>query len=252
MLSTPSNTASQTDIKESSQAAEVAQAVLEKRRKLAPKLAEPISVQKSIPTIQNSRSEQRIAEYERRQAELQQRDRVARCIDQSGLPARHVDTAELTGDEWIKARHAASAAIGCGDGVLLWGKRGTGKTQIATECGRDFTEQGRSVCYLKAGEMFRLCREAMQANRESLQVSRYKRVALLIVDEAHVRVDTDYEDRILMEIVDARYDACKPTILITNQNKADAAKSLGPSIVSRFYESGVVVECNWQSYRGKS
>lgn len=215
--------------------------------------AEPSNVGESTPKTPNSLSDKerdrRAEEYDKQLAKKRREQAIEHCRANSGLPQRHLD-AQLEDDgPWAGARDAAWEAIRAGDSVLLLGPRGTGKTQIATSCGIRMASNARSVRYLKASDLFRQCREAMHENRESEQVSRLKRLGLLIVDEAHVRVDSDYEDRVLTEIVDSRYDACKPTILITNQSKERAAKSLGPSIVSRFHETGLVLECNWDSFR---
>jgi DNA replication protein DnaC len=201
--------------------------------------------------LSDEERDKRAAEYDKRLAQKRREQAIEHCRANSGLPQRHM-VAHIDDDgPWSAASNAAWEAVQAGNSVLLLGPRGTGKTQIATLCGIRMASNARSVRYLKASDLFRQCREAMHDKGESDQISRFIRVSLLIVDEAHVRVDSDFEDRILTEIVDSRYDAYRPTILITNQSKERAAKSLGPSIVSRFHESGMVLECNWDSFRDR-
>ena len=71
----------------------------------------------------------------------------------------------------------------------------------------------------------------------------------LVIDEAHVRGDTKFEDDKLTHIIDKRYDAMRATMLITNLDKRDFAEQLSPSIKSRLLEIGGGIECNWESFR---
>ena len=252
MQSPPSTTASPTGIKESLSLAAKAQAGVDKRRSLAPKPAEPKPVAKSTPKIPNLLSDE---DREKLRADSERREAARRYSDiiyRSDLPKRHMEAEVSDTGKWAEAKIRACDAIAFKQGVLLSGLRGTGKTQIAVACGRKSAELGRSVKYMQASELYRACREAMQDNRESARIKEFQRIGLLIVDEAHVRGETDYEDRTLTEIVNGRYMQSLPTILITNQGTDAAAKALGPSIVSRFHESGIVIECNWTSYRKKS
>jgi len=61
--------------------------------------------------------------------------------------------------------------------------------------------------------------------------------------------ETKYEDDKLTHIMDKRYDAMLPTMLITNVTRQDFAAQLSPSIISRIRETGGGIECNWDSYR---
>ncbi len=192
---------------------------------------------------------------EKLQAENDEAKRKSLCMSlmtRADFPKRHLAAMGSLENvpAWAKAREDAWSVVSRGDSLLLCGKRGTGKTQIAIACGvRLIEESSKSVIYLKASQLFREAVEAMHDNRQSQYISGLCRIGLLIVDEAHVCVGSAYEDRTMTEIVDRRYDATLPTILITNQDKKEAAESLGPSIVSRYTESGMAIDCNWQSFR---
>lgn len=209
-----------------------------------------------ISPLTDEQRQARIDEAERRQKirdEQSRQQRTAAILNASGLPERHTSSYgdQQPGTQWADACQKAINCIRRGNSVLLAGPRGRGKTQIAVACAFDAADRLRTVRYLKAMQLFRECRQAMKDNCEVQVVDQFCRYGLLIVDEAHVRGETDYEDRTLTEIVDRRYDDMKPTMFITNENKVESAKSLGASIVSRFQESGIVIECDWQSYRNR-
>lgn len=178
-----------------------------------------------------------------------------------GFGERHV-CADLsrTTEAFRDKGNRAFAALQQGDLVLLTGGRGVGKTQIATTIAERWWRDWRGhddirramagpVRYYTAAAMFRYLRDAMRDGGESAAFRALEGVGLLVIDEVQVRKESEWEDRTLTEIIDARYRAMLPTMLITNLSDAEAARSLGASVASRMEEIGVVVECNWPSFR---
>ena len=99
--------------------------------------------------------------------------------------------------------------------------------------------------FLEVRATFRKCSE-----RSEIEViDELTGSSLLILDEIQERGETPFEDRLLTHVIDARYAAMKPTILIANLTKAELSASLGESIVSRAQENGKSIEFNWESYR---
>lgn len=238
--------------------AQQAQAEVDKRRKDAqisdarPSKPENANPTKSLKLPRAVRSDDEIKAESDKADALKAERKADSILAQSGLPKRHMGSHRKADDsEWGEASLKASIAYGMSQSVLLWGKRGTGKTQLAVELGRVAAKEGRSVKYYKAAQVFRLLRQAMQDGEEESELKHLAGVHLLIIDEAHVRGETDYEDRTLIELMDRRYDAMRPTVLITNLTYSEALTSLGESIVSRLTETGISIECNWQSFRGK-
>jgi len=109
------------------------------------------------------------------------------------------------------------------------------------------------VRYVKALSLFLDIRAAMHSDKgtEKTAVETYSRFDLLIIDEIHERGETPFEDRMLTHIIDRRYDAMKPTIIVGNIRSTKLQSSLGASIASRITEGGVVVDCDWEVQRGK-
>jgi len=185
------------------------------------------------------------------------------------FPERHRHAGELWGAEWQAAYEKALGIAQSGGIVVAWGQRGTGKTQIAYEIathgifhdpyfppqyrdGFSMPIKARPCVYVKAMDIFMRMKNGFSRKDQPSEleiVESLVQAAFLVIDEAHVRGETKYEDDKLTHIIDKRYDAMRPTMLITNLTNKDFAAQLSPSILSRITEIGGGIECNWQSYR---
>jgi len=205
------------------------------------------------------------------QAEIERTERLASkvCHPLIDFPERHRHAGELRGDEWQAAYEKALGIAQSGGIVVAWGQRGTGKTQIAYEIathgifhdpyfppqyrdGFSMPIKARPCVYVKAMDIFMRMKNGFSRKDQPSEleiVENLVQAAFLVIDEAHVRGETKYEDDKLTHIIDKRYDAMRPTMLITNLTNKDFAAQLSPSILSRITEIGGGIECNWQSYR---
>ena len=190
------------------------------------------------------------------------------CIPLIGFPDRHRANTELSGNKWQEAYKKALEIAESGGIIVCYGRRGTGKTQIGVEIAqnakfnnaelprREWKMQShpehRPAIYCKAMEIFIDLKNSFQrpsAPSEKAIIEKLASAAFLVIDEAHVRGETKYEDDKLTHIIDKRYDAMRPTMLITNLQRKEFAAQLSPSILSRIEEQGGGIECNWESYR---
>jgi DNA replication protein DnaC len=136
--------------------------------------------------------------------------------------------------------------------VVLLGPRGVGKSQLAVCLLADICiATSKAVKYMKALDLFRTIRACYRADGadEARTVDQIIRYAGLVIDEAHVRSDTDWENRTLENVLDHRYDGSRPTFLISNLSEPDFCSAIGMSVVSRIQESGHAVVCDWPSFR---
>jgi DNA replication protein DnaC len=175
------------------------------------------------------------------------------------FPERHASTAEIHEGEWLAAYQTAKTACEDGRLVIAFGKRGTGKTQMALSIAKtaDFpdtqTREGKSrpAIYRKAMDIFLELKATFgkNARTEKEIIDNLVDCAFLVIDEIHVRGESKYEDDKITHIIDKRYDAMRPTMIITNLMRKELVAQLSPSVMSRMEEIGTEIECTWQSFR---
>lgn len=174
--------------------------------------------------------------------------------ERTGFPARYRAGWERPTDAlWIERHAKLVAAIKSGGIIGMIGPRGTGKTRHAAEAMRDCARVfGR---YATAMGLFLRIRATFDKRKaiesESDIVAEMSRSPLLVLDEIQERGETAWEDRILTHLLDARYGAMLPTIVLGNVGLAALQQQLGDSIVSRLTETGGVMEINGPSFRAK-
>lgn len=168
------------------------------------------------------------------------------------IPERHSGKIVLRGAEWLAMQEKVLNQIGNGFLIALIGKRGTGKTQLAVTAIRKACKAGKSGLYVKTKEIFMDIRSTYNSSGhkdERRAIQAFLSPRLLVIDEAHERGETAWEDGLLTYIIDKRYDNMTDTLLISNQDKPEFQSSMGPSIVSRLQETGGIAIANWDSYR---
>ena len=169
------------------------------------------------------------------------------------MPERHrvkeISHARL---EWGNACSKTIKQVEAGGMVALIGGRGTGKTQMSVEAIRWVCNLPKPALYTRAAEVFIAVRECYRKDApatEAQTIERFCRPHLLVIDECHERGHTDAENRILTLILDKRYAACRPTILIANNEPGEFRIQIGESVYDRLVETGGWITCNWQSFR---
>lgn len=153
---------------------------------------------------------------------------------------------------WGEAFKKIVKKLGTGMLIGLCGNRGPGKTQIGVELMRLVTDKLRSAQYETAMGFFMQIKGTYRRDSERTEegiIEDYVGVRLLVLDEIGKRGDTDWEDRLLCELIDRRYRDMRDTLLIANQDKGTFLTAIGPSIASRMQECGGIIECNWPSFR---
>lgn len=176
---------------------------------------------------------------------------ISRLLEKSCLPRRHLKLEASPEGVWGEKFNCVMALLGKGSLIALTGPRGTGKTQMAVQASIKWCLQEHSILYTTAMDVFIAIKESYRPNgpSESEQLRRFRVPSLLVIDEAHVRGETDWENNMLTHLVDSRYMNGRDTIIISNQMRASFRDSVGESIYSRLIETGGVIECNWKSFR---
>lgn len=186
-----------------------------------------------------------------------------------GFPKRYEDASPAGGDGWL-ANYAQALAITDSGGItILYGGYGTGKTRMAWEVARAHkskrpnievgvgwvtSTRKRPMLYTTAVNLFSTIKCTYTAGTEKSEkevVSDYTEAALLVIDEVQERGETQYEDRQLTAIIDARYADDMPTILISNYTWERLASTLSPAVLDRIEENGAKLPFIWESFRKK-
>lgn len=198
-------------------------------------------------------------ERARREAEEKQRDLDERCRKVDNLrsrwnaPKRHLATNALNDSgKWGETYTKLAGKLNSGFMVALVGTRGSGKTQLAVELMKHSTNQLNDAFYMTAIEFFMTIKQTYKADAKKSELDvmeELKGVGLLVIDEASKRSESLWENLMLFELLDKRYQEMRDTLLISNEAKSDFEKSIGPSLASRMAETGGLVECNWPSFR---
>lgn len=182
-----------------------------------------------------------------------------------GWGDKYIEPVELTGERWSAAFSEAREFVAKGGIIAFLGGRGSGKTQMAAEIARagDFhADSGewngnretfaRTPLYQRAMDIFLALRAASKRDSDTSEkavMDSLIKPGLLVIDEFQERGETEWESRIMSNLVDRRYADEKPTILIANLSREDMAKALSDSIRDRIRENGKAIIFGWESYR---
>lgn len=149
-----------------------------------------------------------------------------------------------------------------GSSLILSGTVGTGKTHLSIGIANEVIANGHSALFSTVSGMVRRVRSSWGKNNEDETAVMNIFIApdLLIVDEVGVQSGSDNEHQILFEILNARYEACKPTILLTNLPLQDQTENgasrkglksfIGERLLDRMREGGgKAFTLDWKSGR---
>lgn len=165
-------------------------------------------------------------------------------------------------DKAVRALAVATAYAGNFDEVrakgmclLFCGEVGTGKTHLAVGIAHEVLEQGKQAVFTSVIRAVRSVKEtyAKGSGRTEAQALRdLVEPDLLILDEVGVQFGSDTEKMILFEIINGRYEASRPTIVISNLAAAALEEYLGERSFDRLREGGGrLVVFDWASHRAR-
>ena len=195
------------------------------------------------------------AEIERQERQQAQRDKLER-YQKSGVPERYLnealDTYKITNEMQATAAKAATNflhAVKCGEfkSLVMIGNAGTGKTHLACAIIREAGGKYRTAPDIV--EEMRRAKSFTANDTEADIIKYYGHVPLLVIDEIGRGIAATDEKYMLYQILNARYNTRKPTVLISNHKKADFLQYIGVAAADRLVESAEIWELNGESYR---
>lgn len=123
--------------------------------------------------------------------------------------------------------------------LFLSGAPGLGKTFLSACIARTVSENGHSVVYDTAGNIFaqfetrKFQRDAQDAQEAKDDTRRYLTCDLLILDDLGSELTTQFVQSALYELINTRLVAGKHTVISSNLSMEDAARRYSPQIASR-------------------
>lgn len=212
-------------------------------------------------------AEERAARLQQREAEWreeQRRHRIEQNRQACSLPARF---ANCSFDGYLvetPQQHKVLATVRAfaerfgemqlsGANLTLCGKPGTGKTHLAAALGNALLDRGHTVRYHHVYGLLRELKDTWSRDAELSEAKvmrRYCQADLLLLDEVGVQFGTDTERTLLFEVIDGRYADRKPTVVVSNLDRAGLEGFLGERVLDRLLEKGSgVLVFDWPSYR---
>ena len=189
--------------------------------------------------------------------------------ESNGWGRKYCEPIELHGEQWLAAFGEAQPIVATGGIIVMVGNRGPGKTQMAAELARGggwpsdkdeyargdglVVHRGKTALYRRSMDIFLDLRDAAKNHTKTSEkevLAKLTNVGLLVIDEFQERGESEWENRIVNNLIDKRYASERATVIIANMTRAEMFASLGASIVDRARENGKSIEFNWPSYRG--
>lgn len=131
-----------------------------------------------------------------------------------------------------------------GDGLLLTGQAGCGKTFLAAAIVREEIEAGRTCSFRVMRKIYADLRETFRVNAPESQVlGPCVDSKMIVLDDLGAGALSDFERRAALDIIDARLNALRPTIVTTNLGLEEIGKKIDDRLASRLssYE-GLCIE----------
>ena len=194
----------------------------------------------------------------REMAERFERERVEATIGarlQAGVPQRFIGAA-LDEEAHGAVRDFAAGPEHWDVGLILLGLNGTGKTYQGCALVNHWLASGRTAAYATLlGFMLRIRATwdhlGGDWESEAEVIEHLTEADLLVVDEVGKGHESHWEWVIFNHIINERYAAKLPTVLVSNLGAGAFKALVGEGVVARYREGGRVVEFPGPSRRGR-
>ena len=183
----------------------------------------------------------------------------------NGWGQKYVEEIPLTGDRWHEVFTEAQTLAASSALVAFIGNRGPGKTQMAAEIARagkwpndagewngNRTTYRQTAIYRRAMDIFLDLRDANKSGSKVSEkdvLAKLEKSGFLVIDEFQERGGSEWENRVISNLIDKRYAAQRPTVIIANFTPDEMRGALSDSIKSRMRENGKAFVFDWPSYR---
>jgi len=166
----------------------------------------------------------------------------------------HIEWSALQGVSRPKVLELSSCEfVDRGDDVIIAGPIGTGKTLLATALGVEAARRRYRVAFCRAADLVRELLEARDDRSLGLLLRRYRRVALLVIDELGFVPFDRAGGELLFNLLADRYEK-RSTIVTTNLAFSEWVQVFGDeklttALLDRLGHHSHVLTTKGQSYR---
>lgn len=197
------------------------------------------------------------------QSDLERR-RIEGLFQRAGIPprfqSRTFDNYQVDNDGQARALRKAKAyadgwrhSVAAGTSLIFSGNAGTGKTHLACAIANHLIAQGVSAVFTTVSDAMRAIKRTYDADSQMTElqaIQAFVDPGLLILDEVGANRGTEYEVQLVFDIINKRYENCRPTIILTNLDPEALRQCLGERVVDRLREGGgKLVAFTWESFR---
>lgn len=211
---------------------------------------------------------QRRAEVEaerQRQEETAERQRWEQRLRNAGIPRRfwersfeHYATASPEQQRVLKLAQSYAARFqkvrDKGTCLIFSGGPGTGKTHLACSILHHLLAAGYQAEFSGAYSLLRRIKSTWRPSSDESEhavIRHYTDLDLLVLDEVGIQFGSETEKLLLFEILNGRYEAVLPTLLISNLPAPELETYLGARVMDRLRENGgTLATFDWDSARG--
>ena len=194
----------------------------------------------------------------------QERRRVEGLFQRAGIPPRFqgrtFDNYQANNDGQARALRKARGYAeswpemkAAGTCLIFSGNAGTGKTHLACAIANQLMGQGVSSLFTTVSDAMRAIKRTYDGDSnltEMQAIASFVDPQLLILDEVGGNRGTEYELQLMFDIINKRYENCRPTIILTNLDPGALREHLGERVMDRLREGGgKLVGFTWESFR---
>lgn len=136
-----------------------------------------------------------------------------------------------------------------GKSAIIYGSNGTGKTHLAFASCFYQVSKGKTAKYVLAFDFFNEIRKSFGDYSTDMVIAKYEDVDYLVIDEIDKTQGTPMEFPYLYSLINKRYNAMLPTVLVTNARPDEFQEIIGVSALDRVASEGKVIDLTGENYR---
>ncbi len=206
-----------------------------------------------IASIRAEHQREGMEQVRRHRAEVRQR-RLEKALGRAGIPPRF---RHKRWDNWRTEHDWQQRALQTcqryaqrfdqvreqGTSLVMLGEPGSGKTHLACAIAQGVIEQGYTAVFTGMGQLLRALRDSYREDTtESSAVARFTDPDLLVLDEIGIAIGKEATRHAqLLDVINARYEAMKPTVLMGNMERHEMQAYLGDRIWRRITDDDAPV-----------